>query len=117
MGGAARALVVSLALQVGVDYANDYSDGIRGTDANRVGPFRLVGSGAASPEAVKKAAFAALGVAAATGVALVIATATYELLVIGAACLVAAWYTGGRRRTAIAASASCPCSSSSDWSR
>jgi 1,4-dihydroxy-2-naphthoate polyprenyltransferase len=92
------ALVVALALQVGVNYANDYSDGIRGTDSNRVGPFRLVGSGAASPDAVKNAAFAAFGVAAVTGVALVIATARYELLVMGAASIVAAWYyTGGRR--------------------
>jgi len=92
------ALAVALALQVGVNYANDYSDGIRGTDANRVGPFRLVGSGAASPNAVKHAAFAAFGVAAATGLVLVVATATYELLLVGAACIVAAWYyTGGRR--------------------
>jgi 1,4-dihydroxy-2-naphthoate polyprenyltransferase len=92
------ALVVSVALQVGVNYANDYSDGIRGTDAHRVGPFRLVGSGAASPTAVKRAAFAAFGVAATAGAVLVVATATYELLLIGAACIVAAWfYTGGRR--------------------
>ena len=57
------ALVVSLALQVAVNYANDYSDGIRGTDADRVGPMRLVGSGAAEPGAVKRAAFLAFGVA------------------------------------------------------
>ena len=62
---AALALLVSLALQVGVNYANDYSDGIRGTDADRVGPMRLVGSGAASPRAVKTAAFLAFGVAGA----------------------------------------------------
>ena len=62
---AALALVVALALQVGVNYANDYSDGIRGTDEDRVGPLRLVGSGVASPRAVKRAAFAAFGVAAA----------------------------------------------------
>jgi 1,4-dihydroxy-2-naphthoate polyprenyltransferase len=92
------ALMVSVALQVAVNYANDYSDGIRGTDTDRVGPFRLVGSGAASPAAVKRAAFIAFGVAAATGLALIVATATYELLVIGAACIAAAWYyTGGRR--------------------
>ncbi len=92
------ALVVSIALQVGVNYANDYSDGVRGTDANRVGPFRLVGSGAAPALAVKKAAFAAFGVAAGVGLVLVIATETYELLLVGAACIVAAWYyTGGRR--------------------
>ena len=59
---AALALVVSLALQVGVNYANDYSDGIRGTDDDRVGPMRLVGSGAAAPGAVKRAAFLAFGV-------------------------------------------------------
>src|SRR6476619_6293047 len=57
------ALVVALALQVGVNYANDYSDGVRGTDAVRVGPMRLVGSGVASPRAVKTAAFLAFGVA------------------------------------------------------
>ena len=61
------ALVVSLALQVGVNYANDYSDGIRGTDADRVGPLRLVGSGVATPASVKAAALAAFGVAAAAG--------------------------------------------------
>jgi 1,4-dihydroxy-2-naphthoate polyprenyltransferase len=92
------ALIVSVTLQIGVNYANDYSDGIRGTDSDRVGPFRLVGSGAASPPTVKRAAFAAFGVAAATGLVLVVATRTYELLLIGAACIAAAWYyTGGRR--------------------
>ena len=91
------ALVVSLALQVAVNYANDYSDGIRGTDTNRVGPFRLVGSGAASPPAVKRAAFLAFGVAALAGLVLVLATQTYELLLVGAVCIAAAWfYTGGR---------------------
>ena len=63
------ALVVSLALQVAVNYANDYSDGIRGTDDERVGPMRLVGSGRATPQAVKRAAFLAFGVAAAAGLA------------------------------------------------
>jgi 1,4-dihydroxy-2-naphthoate polyprenyltransferase len=92
------ALVVALALQVGVNYANDYSDGVRGTDAHRVGPFRLVGSGAAAPTAVKAAAFVAFGVAAVAGLLLVIATETYELLLVGAVSIVAAWYyTGGRR--------------------
>jgi 1,4-dihydroxy-2-naphthoate octaprenyltransferase len=89
------ALVVSLALQVGVNYANDYSDGIRGTDADRVGPMRLVGSGAATPGAVKRAAFAAFGVAAVAGVVLA-ATTAWWLLAVGAVCVVAAWfYTGG----------------------
>ena len=75
------ALVVALALQVGVNYANDYSDGIRGTDADRVGPMRLVGSGAASPGAVKRAAFAAFGVAAVAGLVLAATTAWWLVLV------------------------------------
>jgi len=91
------ALVVSLALQVGVNYANDYSDGIRGTDAERVGPMRLVGSGTASPGAVKGAAFAAFGVAAVAGLVLA-ATTAWWLVVVGAVCVVAAWfYTGGSK--------------------
>jgi len=91
----ALALVVSLALQVGVNFANDYSDGIRGTDDVRVGPVRLVASGLAAPGAVKRAAFAAFGVAAAAGLALAVAT-TWWLLAVGAAAIAAAWfYTGG----------------------
>jgi 1,4-dihydroxy-2-naphthoate polyprenyltransferase len=90
------ALLVSLALQVGVNYANDYSDGIRGTDADRVGPLRLVGSGAASPRSVKLAAFGALAVAAVVGLVLAVTT-SWWLLVVGAACIAGAWfYTGGR---------------------
>ncbi len=93
---AALALVVALALQVGVNYANDYSDGIRGTDADRVGPLRLVGSGVATPRSVKHAAFAAFGVAAAVGLVLA-ATTAWWLIGVGALCVVAAWYyTGGR---------------------
>jgi 1,4-dihydroxy-2-naphthoate octaprenyltransferase len=89
------ALVVALALQVGVNYANDYSDGIRGTDAERVGPMRLVGSGTASPGAVKRAAFLAFGVAAVAGLVLA-ATTAWWLVAVGALCVVAAWfYTGG----------------------
>jgi len=89
------ALGVSLALQVGVNYANDYSDGVRGTDDDRVGPVRLVGSGLATPRAVKRAAQLALLVGAALGVVLA-ATTTWWLLLIGALALVAAWtYTGG----------------------
>jgi 1,4-dihydroxy-2-naphthoate polyprenyltransferase len=89
------ALVVSLALQVGVNYANDYSDGVRGTDSARVGPVRLVASGLATPSAVKRAAFTAFGVAALVGLALA-ATTTWWLLVVGVACIAAAWgYTGG----------------------
>jgi 1,4-dihydroxy-2-naphthoate octaprenyltransferase len=94
---AALALVVSLALQVGVNYANDYSDGIRGTDADRVGPMRLVGSGAATPRAVKTAAFLAFGVAGVAGLVLA-ATTAWWLLAVGVACVVAAWfYTGGSK--------------------
>ena len=94
---AALALLVSVALQVGVNYANDYSDGVRGTDENRVGPMRLVGSGAAAPGAVKTAAFAAFGVAAVAGLILAVTTAWW-LVAVGVACIVAAWfYTGGTR--------------------
>ena len=89
------ALVVSLALQVGVNYANDYSDGVRGTDTARVGPVRLVASGIASPQAVKRAAFVVFGVAALVGLALAVTT-TWWLLAVGVACIAAAWgYTGG----------------------
>jgi len=91
------ALVVSLALQVAVNYANDYSDGIRGTDTQRVGPLRLVGSGVSSPAAVKRAALAAFAVAAAAGLVLAAVT-TWWLVAIGAAAMLAAWfYTGGAR--------------------
>jgi 1,4-dihydroxy-2-naphthoate octaprenyltransferase len=92
---ALTALGVSLALQVGVNYANDYSDGVRGTDDDRVGPLRLVGSGSATPQAVKRAAQLSLLLGAALGVVLA-ATTSWWLLLIGAAALVAAWtYTGG----------------------
>jgi len=91
------ALVVALALQVGVNYANDYSDGIRGTDAERVGPMRLVGSGTATPSAVKRAAFLAFGVAAVAGLVLA-ATTAWWLVAVGALCVLAAWfYTGGSK--------------------
>ena len=94
-GTVALALVVSLALQVGVNYANDYSDGVRGTDEVRVGPVRLVGSGLASASAVKRAAFAAFGVAAVAGLVLAAAT-SWWLLVVGVASILAGWfYTGG----------------------
>ncbi len=94
----AMALVVALALQIGVNYANDYSDGLRGTDdARRIGPRRLVGSGLASPRAVRAAAGAAGLVAGGAGLALA-AAAGWELLIVGAACLAAGWfYSGGRR--------------------
>lgn len=93
---AGLALIVALALQVGVNYANDYSDGVRGTDdERRVGPLRLVGSGLASAPAVKRASILAFAVAGAIG-AVLAAVVGPELLVVGAASLVAGWtYTGG----------------------
>lgn len=92
------ALAVSLCLQIGVNYANDYSDGIRGTDAHRVGPARLTGGGAASPRAVLSVALTFFGLAALAGLALVILTQQWWLLLVGGAAIVAAWlYTGGRR--------------------
>jgi len=91
------ALVVSLALQVGVNYANDYSDGIRGTDADRVGPMRLTGSGRKSPGAVKRAAFLSIGLAADAGLGLAAAT-SWWLIAVGLVAIGAAWfYTGGPR--------------------
>ena len=91
------ALVVALALQVAVNYANDYSDGIRGTDADRVGPMRLVGSGAATAAAVKRAAFLAFGLAAVAGLVLA-ATSAWWLVAVGLASVLAAWfYTGGSK--------------------
>ena len=84
----APALIVSLALQVGVNYANDYSDGVRGTDEVRVGPVRLVASGLAAPGAVKRAALAAFGVAAVAGLLLASIT-SWWLLVVGAAAMLA----------------------------
>ncbi|MDT0274870.1 1,4-dihydroxy-2-naphthoate polyprenyltransferase [Blastococcus goldschmidtiae] len=89
------ALVVALALQVAVNYANDYSDGTRGTDADRVGPMRLVGSGAASPRAVLGAAMLSFAVAAVAGLVLAALT-SWWLVAVGAVCILAAWtYTGG----------------------
>ena len=89
------ALLVALALQIGVNYANDYSDGVRGTDDDRVRPIRLVGSGLAKPEAVKRAAFLSFFVAAFAGLILSARTEWY-LLIIGALAIIAAWtYTGG----------------------
>ena len=96
IGRACLALVVALALQIGVNFANDYSDGIRGTDNKRVGPVRLVGQGMARPRSVRLAAFIAFGIACLAGLALVIATQAWWLLLVGLACVSAAWlYTGG----------------------
>ncbi|MCC6495615.1 MAG: 1,4-dihydroxy-2-naphthoate polyprenyltransferase [Propionibacteriaceae bacterium] len=95
---AGLALVVALALQVGVNYANDYSDGIRGTDAVRVGPLRLVGSGVAAPGQVRAAAFGSFALAAVAGLVIVVLTGHWWLLAVGAAAIASAWYyTGGRK--------------------
>jgi len=89
------ALTVALCLQIGVNYANDYSDGIKGTDFDRVGPMRLVGSGAATADSVKKAAFISFFVAAIAGLILASRT-SWLLIILGAICIIAAWtYTGG----------------------
>ena len=89
------ALVVALALQVGVNYANDYSDGIRGTDEARVGPVRLVASGLAPPRHVLNAALASFAVACVAGLVLAVTT-SWWLVAVGAAAVAAAWtYTGG----------------------
>ncbi len=94
---AACALVVALALQVGTNYANDYSDGVRGTDEQRVGPVRLVASGLAAPATVQRAAYLSFAVSAVAGLALALAT-SWWLVPIGAACMAAGWlYTGGPR--------------------
>ena len=94
---AVLALVVALALQVGVNYANDYSDGIRGTDLDRVGPLRLTASGTAPPRTVKLAAFAAFGVGSLAGIALVALSGHWWLLAVGVLSIAAGWYyTGGK---------------------
>ncbi|SKB05740.1 1,4-dihydroxy-2-naphthoate polyprenyltransferase [Aeromicrobium choanae] len=91
------ALGVSLALQIGVNYANDYSDGIKGTDENRVGPLRLVGSGLVAPAKVKAVALAFLALGAALGLVLA-ATSGWWLIAVGALAILAAWgYTGGSK--------------------
>jgi len=91
-------LALALFLQIAVNYANDYSDGIRGTDAHRVGPSRLTGSGAAKPRTVLAVSLTFFGLAALVGIAIVIETQQYWLLAVGAACIVAGWfYTGGKR--------------------
>ncbi len=95
---AALALGVALALQIGVNFANDYSDGVRGTDAQRVGPQRLVGSGAVTPATMRTAAGGVFAAATLAGLGLVAVTGTWPLLLVGATCLPAAWcYTGGPR--------------------
>src|SRR5690242_21398920 len=89
-------LIVSVALQVGVNYANDYSDGIRGTDDKRVGPLRLVASGVAPAAQVRLAAFACFGVAGVAGLVLVALSGYWWLVTVGVVSVAAAWfYTGG----------------------
>lgn len=91
-------LVVAIALQVGVNYANDYSDGVKGTDEQRIGPVRLVGQGLASPGAVRAAALVSFVVAMVAGLVITAIIGQWWLLAIGAACVAAAWlYTGGPR--------------------
>ena len=92
------ALAVAVLLQVGVNYANDYSDGIRGTDAYRVGPARLTGSGRVRPKRVLATALVFLGLAAAAGLVAVVLSGRWWFLPLGALAIVAAWfYTGGKR--------------------
>jgi 1,4-dihydroxy-2-naphthoate octaprenyltransferase len=99
---AVAALVVAVALQVGVNYANDYSDGTRGVDAERRGPLRLTASGSVAPEAVKRAAIVSFAVAAVAGIALALAV-VWWLILVGAACvLAAALYSGGPKPYAAA---------------
>ncbi|MEV5501950.1 1,4-dihydroxy-2-naphthoate polyprenyltransferase [Nonomuraea fuscirosea] len=94
---AVLALFVALSLQIGVNYANDYSDGVRGTDDQRVGPMRLVGSRAATPREVLTAALGCFALAAVLGLVLVVATQAWWVLLVGAAAIAAAWfYTGGK---------------------
>jgi len=96
-GAGVAALIVALAMQLGVNFANDYSDHVRGADAARVGPLRAASSGIVSPGQVRWAAIAAFSVAAITGVALSLAV-DWRLVLVGAACLLAGWlYTGGPR--------------------
>ena len=98
IGRAVLAGGVALALQIGVNFANDYSDGVRGTDDFRTGPPRLTGGGKTSPRRVKAAAFGSFGLAGALGLALVAITGQWWLLALGALAVVAAWfYTGGAR--------------------
>ncbi|PIF01624.1 MAG: 1,4-dihydroxy-2-naphthoate polyprenyltransferase [Propionibacterium sp.] len=94
----ALCLAVALMLQIGTNYANDYSDGIRGTDDYRIGPVRLVGSGAVKPKPVKIAALVSFGLAAVAGLAVVILTQHWWLIALGLASIAAGWYyTGGKR--------------------
>ncbi|WP_293770176.1 1,4-dihydroxy-2-naphthoate polyprenyltransferase [uncultured Corynebacterium sp.] len=95
-GRAMLALVVAWALIIGVNYANDYSDGIRGTDDDRTGPQRLTGGGLAKPAHVKYAAFGCFAVAGLAGIALSVSANAAWMILVGALCIAGAWfYTGG----------------------
>lgn len=97
-GRAILALIVAVALVVGVNFANDYSDGIRGTDDERVGPLRLVGSKAAEPAAVRTIAIVSLSIAGLAGLTLVSLSRQWWLIAVGVLCIAGAWfYTGGKR--------------------
>ena len=96
-GHALLALIVAWSLIIGVNYANDYSDGIRGTDDDRTGPQRLTGGGLAKPAHVKYAAFASFAVAALAGIVLSLSSGAWWFILVGAVCIAGAWfYTGGK---------------------
>ncbi len=98
LGPALIAMGVALALQIGSNYANDYSDGVRGTDVDRIGPERLVASGKALPSSVKRAAYLSLGIGALLGLLLVWFSGQWWMLGVGAVAIIAAWaYTGTSR--------------------
>ena len=92
------ALAVALLLQIGVNYSNDYSDGIRGTDDKRVGPARLTGGGFVEPKRVRNAAFLSFALAGVFGLVITVLTAQWWFVLVGAVCILAAWfYTGGKK--------------------
>ena len=92
------AAAVALLLQIGVNYSNDYSDGIRGTDEFRVGPARLTGGGFVEPNKVRNAAFASFVLAAVAGLAISLLTSQWWIIALGLVCIVVAWfYTGGKK--------------------
>lgn len=98
LGIALACLALAILLQIGVNFANDYSDGVRGTDAVRVGPGRLVGAGKAPPRVVRAVAVGFLSAGAASGVLVVLLSGRWWLLLVGVICILAAWgYTGGKR--------------------
>jgi len=98
LGYVLLALAVALFLQIGVNYSNDYSDGIRGTDDNRKGPARLTGGGFVPPKQVRNAAFASFAIAAVFGLVITVLTQQWWFVAVGVVCILAAWfYTGGKK--------------------